>query len=69
MKYTIMLILLLSGCKVAKPACQVIDLVDEACHTFILLDDNGKKQEVKMTSAEAREYMSTGRKIKAGTCK
>jgi hypothetical protein len=59
----------ITGCKLAKPACQVIDLADSACHVFVLTDENGNKREVKMTGKEASEAMLLGQKVKAGSCK
>jgi hypothetical protein len=57
----------LTGCKLAKPACQIIDLADNACHIFVLTDENGNKQEVKMTGKEAKQFLMTG--MKAKPCK
>jgi hypothetical protein len=70
MKYPIILtILVLSGCKIAKPACQIIDLADSACHVFILTDEKGNRQEIKMTGKEAKEILTLGQKAKSGSCK
>lgn len=62
------LLVLLVSCAYLQKGCQVVDLTDDACRTFVLPQPDGSKIEVHMDRVQAQAFVRTGAVPADGGC-